>query len=180
MLESIASIGEQSATVCVLESNGKLTRKLIGGQTKAYGRVAFTLLCSASRTPNDRLEDRGRIVKKKGTEQPDSVDFESSLAELEVIVRRLEQGGGALDQALADYAQAIVLLRACHGRLEHAERKIEILSGVDADGNPVTREVDDEELSLEDKQENRGQRRAVPRGSRETKKSHIDDEGSLF
>ncbi len=147
----------------------------------AYGRVAFTLLCTASRTADDwMVRLRGSTVKKKGTEQPASVDFESSLAELEVIVRRLEQGGGALDQALADYAQAIVLLRACHGRLEHAERKIEILSGVDADGNPVTREVDDEELSLEDKQENRGQRRTVPRGSRETKKSHIDDEGSLF
>lgn len=120
------------------------------------------------------------MVKKKGAEEPESVDFESSLSELEVIVRRLEQGGGPLEQALADYAQAIVLLRACHGRLEHAERKIEILSGVDANGNPVTRQVDDSELSLEDKQENRGQRRTVPRGQRDSKKSHTEDEGSLF
>lgn len=117
--------------------------------------------------------------KKKETESVDSVDFESSLEELEVIVRRLEQGGGPLEQALGDYAQAIVLLRACHGRLEHAERKIEILSGVDANGNPVVREVDDEELSLEDKQESRGQRRTVPRGTAK-KSSQTDDEGSLF
>lgn len=120
------------------------------------------------------------MVKKKGTELEESVDFESSLEELEVIVRRLEQGGGPLEQALADYAQAIVLLRACHGRLEHAERKIEILSGVDSSGNPVIRAVDDTELSLEDKQESRGARRAVPRGQREAKKSQTDDEGSLF
>ncbi len=97
------------------------------------------------------------MVKKKGSdpsEKPESeeVDFESSLAELETIVRRLEQGGGALEQALGDYAQAIELLRACHGRLEQAERKIEILSGIDANGNPILREVDDQELSLEDKQ----------------------------
>ena len=117
--------------------------------------------------------------KKKETEPAESVDFESSLEELEVIVRRLEQGGGPLEQALGDYAQAIVLLRACHGRLEHAERKIEILSGVDANGNPVVREVDDEELSLEDKQESRGQRRTVPRGNAK-KSSQTDDEGSLF
>jgi exodeoxyribonuclease VII small subunit len=104
------------------------------------------------------------MVKKKGVEL-ETVDFECSLQELETIVRRLEQGGGALEQALGDYAQAIILLKACHGRLEQAERKIEILSGVDANGAPVVREIDDEELSLEDKQENRGQRRAVPRGS---------------
>ena len=119
------------------------------------------------------------MVNKKETEPADPVDFENSLEELEVIVRRLEQGGGPLEQALGDYAQAIVLLRACHGRLEHAERKIEILSGVDANGNPVVREVDDEELSLEDKQESRGQRRTVPRGTGK-KTSQTDDEGSLF
>ncbi len=119
------------------------------------------------------------MANKKESEATESVDFESSLAELEVIVRRLEQGGGPLEQALGDYAQAIVLLRACHGRLEHAERKIEILSGIDANGNPVVREVDDEELSLEDKQESRGKRRTVPRGTAK-KTSQTDDEGSLF
>lgn len=126
------------------------------------------------------------MVKKKGAEL-ETVDFECSLQELETIVRRLEQGGGALEQALGDYAQAIILLKACHGRLEQAERKIEILSGVDANGAPVVREIDDEELSLEDKQENRGQRRAVPRGSVPPRtgpsgkpSQNTDDEGSLF
>ncbi len=121
------------------------------------------------------------MVKKKGTE-PESVDFEGSLQELETIVRRLEQGGGPLEQALGDYAQAIVLLKACHERLEHAERKIEILSGVDANGAPIVREIDDEELSLEDKQESRGQRRTVPKGTRPggRQSQNNDDEGSLF
>jgi len=126
------------------------------------------------------------MVKKKGAEL-ETVDFEGSLQELETIVRRLEQGGGPLEEALGDYAQAIILLKACHGRLEEAERKIEILSGIDANGAPVVREIDDEELSLEDKQESRGQRRAVPRGpiSRgsgpsEKQSQNTDDEGSLF
>jgi exodeoxyribonuclease VII small subunit len=126
------------------------------------------------------------MVKKKG-EEPETVDFEGSLQELETIVRRLEQGGGPLEQALGDYAQAIILLKSCHGRLEQAERKIEILSGVDANGTPVVRQVDDEELSLEDKQESRGQRRAVPRGQspnssgpRAKHSPNNDDEGSLF
>jgi exodeoxyribonuclease VII small subunit len=127
-----------------------------------------------------------KMVKKKETEH-ETVDFEGSLQELETIVRRLEQGGEPLEQALSDYAQAIVLLKACHGRLEQAERKIEILSGVDANGAPVVREVDDKELSLEDKQESRGQRRAVPRGPtlrnpgpNRKHSQDTDDEGSLF
>lgn len=121
------------------------------------------------------------MVKKKEVEL-ESIDFEGSLQELETIVRRLEQGGGPLEQALGDYAQAIVLLRACHGRLEQAERKIEILSGVDANGTPIVREIEDEELSLEDKQEGRGQRRTAPRGARPSGKlvQNTDDEGSLF
>jgi exodeoxyribonuclease VII small subunit len=121
------------------------------------------------------------MVKKKGTEL-EGLDFEGSLQELETIVRRLEQGGGPLEQALGDYAQAIVLLKACHGRLEEAERTIEILSGVDANGTPIVRQIDDEELSLEDKHESRGQRRAVPRGTRPSGKQsqNTDDEGSLF
>ena len=121
------------------------------------------------------------MVKKKEVEL-ETIDFESSLQELESIVRRLEQGGGPLEQALGDYAQAILLLRACHGRLEQAERKIEILSGVDANGTPIVHEIDDEELSLEGKQEGRGQRRTAPPGTR-TSGKHIqstDDEGSLF
>lgn len=122
------------------------------------------------------------MVKKKEPEVP--VDFELALLELETIVRRLEQGGGPLEQALGDYAQAIELLKACHSRLELAERKIEVLSGVDAQGNPISREIDDAELSLEDKHDSRGERRAVPRGQRTAeprRASKLMDEGdSLF
>jgi exodeoxyribonuclease VII small subunit len=120
--------------------------------------------------------------KKKCADEP--VDFELALLELETIVRRLEQGGGPLEQALGDYAQAIELLKACHSRLEMAERKIEVLSGIDAHGNPITREVDDAELSLEDKQESRGQRRASPKMPRtaDTRRPSklMDDGDSLF
>ncbi len=62
--------------------------------------------------------------------------FEQSLEDLEAIVRRLEHGGGSLDEALDEYARAIGLLKSCHQRLEEAQRKVEMLSGVDAEGNP--------------------------------------------
>jgi exodeoxyribonuclease VII small subunit len=119
------------------------------------------------------------MVKKKSSEVVDDeqdVDFESSLEELETIVRRLEQGGGALESALNDYASAIVLMRSCQVRLEQAERKIEILSGVDANGNPVVRPLKDQELSLEDKQSGRDKRRGANRES----SSQGDERESLF
>ena len=121
------------------------------------------------------------MVKKKGPDEP--VEFELALLELETIVRRLEQGGGPLEQALGDYAQAIELRKACHKRLELAERKIEVLSGIDAQGNPITREIDDAEMSLEDKHESR-ERRAVPKSPRAADirraSKHMDEGDSLF
>ena len=77
----------------------------------------------------------------------DPPEFEQDLEELEAIVRRLEQGGGTLAAALDDYSKAIGLLKNCHLHLEQAQRRVELLSGVDADGNPVTTPLDDAPLS---------------------------------
>ncbi|MCA9132104.1 MAG: exodeoxyribonuclease VII small subunit [Planctomycetales bacterium] len=99
--------------------------------------------------------------KKTATAEDTQPTFEEALEELEAIVRRLEQGGGPLEQALSDYAQAIGLLKSCHQRLESAERRIEILSGVDAQGNPITQPLAESELSLEEKQKTRSQRRTA-------------------
>lgn len=99
------------------------------------------------------------------------------MEELETIVRRLEQGGGPLEQALGDYSNAIGLMKACHQRLEAAERRIEILSGVDAQGNPVTKQLAESEISLEEKQQSRAQRRSADAGHARKNKS---DEFGLF
>ena len=55
-------------------------------------------------------------------------DFEAAIAELEAIVRKLEDGDLALEQALALYERGVQLSRFCHARLEEAERRIEILN----------------------------------------------------
>ncbi|MEZ6135164.1 MAG: exodeoxyribonuclease VII small subunit [Pirellulaceae bacterium] len=101
---------------------------------------------------------KGSAAENSATMMP---SFEASIEELELIVRRLELGGGALDEALSDYSKAIGLLKTCHARLEQAERKIEILSGVDAQGNPVTQPLDDNEASLEEKRGTRSDRRSA-------------------
>ena len=55
------------------------------------------------------------------------VDFESSLAELELLVERLERGDLALDDALKSFERGVALTRQCQGALKAAQQKVEIL-----------------------------------------------------
>ena len=55
-------------------------------------------------------------------------DFEAALAELDTLVKTLEEGDLSLEQSLALYERGIQLSRFCHARLEEAERRIEILT----------------------------------------------------
>jgi len=55
-------------------------------------------------------------------------DFEAAIAELESVVRKLEEGDLALDASLQLYERGVQLSRFCHARLEDVERRIEILN----------------------------------------------------
>jgi len=55
-------------------------------------------------------------------------DFEAAIAELDAIVKKLEEGDLPLEQPLALYERGIHLSRFCHARIEDAERRIEILT----------------------------------------------------
>jgi exodeoxyribonuclease VII small subunit len=55
-------------------------------------------------------------------------DFESAIAELETIVKTLEEGDLTLEKSLALFERGVQLSRFCHSRLEEAERRVEILN----------------------------------------------------
>ena len=59
---------------------------------------------------------------------PSIKDFEAAIAELEGIVKKLEEGDLALEVSLQLYERGVHLSRYCHARLEEAERRIEILN----------------------------------------------------
>ena len=59
---------------------------------------------------------------------PTIKDFESAIAELETIVKTLEDGDLALEKSLELFERGVQLSRFCHSRLEQAERRIEILN----------------------------------------------------
>jgi exodeoxyribonuclease VII small subunit len=73
------------------------------------------------------------------TTEPQAPSFEEALKKLEEIVQRLERGELSLEESLTCYEEGIRLSRLCHGKLEEAERKIEVLVK-DARGEAV---VDD-------------------------------------
>ncbi|NBO93617.1 MAG: exodeoxyribonuclease VII small subunit [Planctomycetia bacterium] len=65
------------------------------------------------------------------------IPFEQALAELESIVRDLEDGRLGLDDALSRYERGIGLIQTCQARLQAAEQRIVMLTGTDDDGEPI-------------------------------------------
>ena len=55
-------------------------------------------------------------------------DFEAAIAELETIVKKLEEGDLPLETSLQLYERGVRLSRFCHAQLEEAEKRIDILN----------------------------------------------------
>ena len=59
---------------------------------------------------------------------PTIQDYEAAIAELETIVKKMEEGDLALESSLQLFERGVHLSRFCHARLEEAERRIEVLN----------------------------------------------------
>jgi exodeoxyribonuclease VII small subunit len=133
---------------------------------------------------------RSASVPKKETspaDAPSPLSFEEALAKLQALVHSLEEGDIGLNEAMVSYEEGVRLLRHCHQLLQTAERRIELLSGIDAEGMPITTPLDDTALSLEEKSQRRGRRRSAPvtvippdEGCTERGDNDIDGPAGLF
>lgn len=77
-------------------------------------------------------------TKKETNEIPAEIaklSFEQALEQLEDIVRQLEGGEGALEQALEAYERGAQLKRHCEAKLVQAQARVEKIS-LAADGTP--------------------------------------------
>jgi len=83
------------------------------------------------------------MAQKPDDDSTSQPSFEDALKRLEQIVHSLEEGEVGLEESLKQYEEGVKLLRRSYDLLQRAERRIELLSGVDADGNPVTQPFDD-------------------------------------
>lgn len=68
--------------------------------------------------------------------------FEQALAELDGILRELEDGTTTLESALARYERGVCLLRICYAHLRDAEQKVQLLAGTTEDGGPDLRQFE--------------------------------------
>jgi exodeoxyribonuclease VII small subunit len=75
------------------------------------------------------------------TETP-PLPFEQALAELDAILRELEDGTTTLEDALARYERGVTLLRLCYGQLRDAEQRVKLLAGLTDDGAAELRPFD--------------------------------------
>jgi exodeoxyribonuclease VII small subunit len=107
------------------------------------------------------------------------LSFEQALAGLEDVIRDLEDGQLELTESLNRYEEGVRLLKYCHVALNMAERKILLLTGVDAQGQPITEPFDDQALSLEEKKESRVRRRSRQAPRPGTDGSDVDDSAGV-
>lgn len=112
------------------------------------------------------------------------ISFEQALQRLEQIVQQLEDGQLGLEDSLTCYEEGVGHLKRCYEALGRAERKVELLSRIDDDGNCETEPFEEQEMSLEDKRESRSQRRSTTTAKATRRKTRptndVDDSGGLF
>ncbi|MDR3448484.1 MAG: exodeoxyribonuclease VII small subunit [Alphaproteobacteria bacterium] len=66
------------------------------------------------------------------------LSFEDALAELEKLVKQLEDGKAKLDDAIGAYERGALLKRHCETKLREAQAKIELIT-VGSDGTVTTK-----------------------------------------
>lgn len=113
-------------------------------------------------------------VKKAG--QDEDLDFEAVLADVEGIVSKLESGELNLTESLEQYERGVRQLKNCHAILHAAELRVTVLSGFDADGNPLSEPLPDADPATFDADE--GAQNAL--GEAASTRSSMDDSQGLF
>jgi exodeoxyribonuclease VII small subunit len=65
------------------------------------------------------------MAKTPSATDVESLSFEEALAELEKIVRQLEEGKGGLDAAIQAYERGARLKRHCEAKLKEARARVD-------------------------------------------------------
>jgi exodeoxyribonuclease VII small subunit len=70
--------------------------------------------------------------------EPTPASFEQAIRRLSDIVNKLEEGDLSLEDSLRLFEEGVKLSRVSQEKLDSAQRKVEQLLGVDAEGRPRT------------------------------------------
>ena len=97
-------------------------------------KAAYSIILNATRESQTMSEDSA------------PANFEASLAELESLVKQMEQGDMTLEQSLAAYERGVELSKQCQEALKKAELRIKELKpgSTDADASLEEFELGDD------------------------------------
>jgi exodeoxyribonuclease VII small subunit len=84
-------------------------------------------------------------AEKRAAAAAPEVSFEASLDRLTAIVERLEGGELPLEESLSLFEEGVRLARAAQSCLDSAEKRVEELLSIGADGAPVVRVLENGE-----------------------------------
>ena len=70
------------------------------------------------------------------------VPFETSLAELNDLVNRLESGALGLSDSIGAYERGVAILRRLHEQLADVEERVRLLVRIDEQGRPILEEIE--------------------------------------
>ena len=82
------------------------------------------------------------MTDPKPTKDAAAPTFEEAIKRLSEIVQKLERGDLPLEESLKLFEEGVRLSRHSQARLDAAQKKVEELLGVDADGRPRTTPFD--------------------------------------
>ncbi|GAB4550977.1 MAG: hypothetical protein Tsb0013_12900 [Phycisphaerales bacterium] len=75
---------------------------------------------------------RSHVTNSDDTRTPvDELSYEEAIAELETITDAIESGEIGLERSVLEYERGVALIKRCRELLEHAEQRIDELSGDD-------------------------------------------------
>lgn len=61
-------------------------------------------------------------------ENKNPIDFEATLAELETLIQRMEQGELSLESSLQEFERGVALTRLCQQALSQAQQRVSVLT----------------------------------------------------
>ncbi len=109
------------------------------------------------------------MAKKKAAAKKTEPKFEDAITNLEEIVVDLEAGNLPLTEAIQRYEEGVKLLKQCHASLDQVQRKIELLTQVNAAGGETTAAFDAEETPQD-----------RPARGKADSAAEVDEDGRLF
>ena len=92
-------------------------------------RTFFTVLCERmviimdKRTDANNSKDKAKYI----IENEKKLTFEKAMSNLEMIVKRLENGEVTLDESLKMFDEGVKLVKLCNSLLDKAEQKVILL-----------------------------------------------------